>query len=281
MKNEKSSLELQLNETGIPLTNSHEIIALLTLEKDNLINETNMLNSKLLNKDNVIASNSVKFLEYEDQNNKIISEKVALETELNKTINQLESTRQDFETQLEEFRTKKCCLKSELSETIEQLDTIQNDRTQQLEVTQNKLQEVQEQIIKLQVDLEEQIKYSSEQVETINTLTNEKCKLVDEINILKEHLFQNENALNKLNDCDKYNKEIVLKNASLKLELNQLKCLLNNLRQEIREQFIEMNKMLCEAQEDFGNKQFEIKNQIKLKNDSLTDIYQKINDLKI
>lgn len=281
MKNEKSSLELQLNETGIPLTNSHEIIALLTLEKDNLINETNMLNSKLLNKDNVIASNSVKFLEYEDQNNKIISEKVALETELNKTINQLESTRQDFETQLEEFRTKKCCLKSELSETIEQLDTIQNDRTQQLEVTQNKLQEVQEQIIKLQVDLEEQIKYSSEQVETINTLTNEKCKLVDEINILKERLFQNENALNKLNDCDKHNKEIVLKNASLKLELNQLKCLLNNLRQEIREQFIEMNKMLCEAQEDFGNKQFEIKNQIKLKNDSLTDIYQKINDLKI
>lgn len=280
MKNEKSSLELQLNETGTQLTNSNERTALLTLEKNNLINETNMLNSKLLNKDNAIASNSVKLLEYEDQNNKIKSEKVALELELNKIINQLENTCQDFKTQLKELHTQKHCLESELSETLVQLDIIQHDRTHQLEIKENKLLEVQEQITKLQVDLEEQTKYSNEQVEIINTLTFEKCKLIDEINTLKEHLFQTENSLNKLNDYDKQNKEVELKNASLMLELNQLKCLLGNLRQESTEQFVEMDKKLCEVQGQFSLKQYEIKKHIELKNNSLTDIFKKINDLK-
>lgn len=51
MKNNK------LNETITQLSNSIETVAFLTSVGDNLNNEINTLNSKLLNKDNVIVSN--------------------------------------------------------------------------------------------------------------------------------------------------------------------------------------------------------------------------------
>jgi len=358
MQEQFDKKEVEINEYIGKYNSQMESIAHLTLERDNLISETGTLKNTLLNMDGVIASNKEKLLEYEENNNNMKTEKAALEIEFEKTIKQLETTCQvltqqledmekklcdlqenlsskhidletqveetnkqievvsmltsekdnlineidalknrllekdttlelnykkliNFETQSEELIAQKNCLESELNETKVQLDNVQHDLTEQCENATNKLQEVQEQLIMVQKDLEEQNKCYKEQTEAINALTLENNNLLEETNMYKESLALNQN---KLQDSDKQNKEIELQNASLmvnKLELNQLKVLLNNIRQEFIEQIVEMDKKLCEDQEQISNKQCEIKNQIKLKNDSsLADIYQKINDLK-
>lgn len=223
-------------------------ISSLTSDKDNLINETKTLKDCLLEKEKTLTLNDIKLIK--------------------------------FETLLEELQSQKKCLEEELNVTREQLDNTQHKMTQKLEVSNTKLQEIEEQLINLKEELDEHNKCSIEQVEKINSLMCEKNNLVNEINKLKECLVQNEFDLglnqNKLQDFDKQNKEIECQNMSLIIELNELKCQLNNLRHESTEEIDKMSKQLLEAQEQLSHKQSEIK----LKNDSITDIYQKINYLK-
>lgn len=364
MENKYTEIQEQFNTKLIEINeyidkhNCHmETITLLTSERNNLISETEALKNTLLNKDNIIMSNKKKLIEYEKKNDCINTEKIALEIELKKIITQLKITYQEltqqledmekklsdlqenlnskhvdietqvektnkqievvsiltsekdnliieidalknsllekentlvlnhkklnnFEMQLEELNIQKKCLESELNETKVRLDNVQRDLVQQRENVTNKLQEAEERVIIQQKDLEKQ-------TEAIKTLICEKNDLLEEINMYKETLIQKENTLSlnqdKFLDNEKQIKEIELRNTSLKiniLELNKLKVLLNNLRQEFTEKIVEVDKILCEGQEKISYKQFEIKNQIKLKNNSLPDVYQKVNDLK-
>lgn len=331
-KNKYTEIQEQFNTKQVEMyeyvgkcDSQMETIALLTSEKDNLISEVKKLKNTLLNQESVIASNKEKLLEYEEINDYMKTEKIALEIESKKTITQLETTCQEltqkfedvetklceidalknsllekdntlasnhkelsyFKAQLEELHTQKYLLLTELKENKFQLARVQDNLSQQSENATNKLQEVQKQLIMLQNDLEERNKCYNEQTKTLNTLTREKNNLLQETNMFKEMLVQKENALvlnqEKLLDSEKQNKEIELQNASLRvnvLELNRLKVLLDNLRQEFTEQIVKMDKQLSEDQEQIDQKQSEIKNQIKLKNDSLVDIFQKINSLK-
>ncbi|KAL5245443.1 hypothetical protein ACI65C_012853 [Semiaphis heraclei] len=318
-------------------------IADLTSERDNLINKTDMLESTLLNKDNVISANQEKLLKYKEINDKIIIEKSAMEVELTQRLEEMEKnlsglqeivnckhldleTREKendqllktissltldkdnlinetktlkdcllekektltlsdikllgFEKQLKELQNKKNDLETEFNDTKVQSDDIQHNLTQKLEVTNNKLQEVEEQLVNLKEELDKQNKCSIEQVEKINSLSYENNNLVNETNKLKENLVKNEFDLgfiqNKLQDFDKQNKELECQNTLLVKELNELKCQLNNVRQESTEEIDRMDKKLLEAQKQLSYKQSEIK----LKNDSITDIYHKINYLK-
>lgn len=241
LNSEHISLEIQLKKASEQV----EVISILTSEKDNLINERNALQNQLREKEDILASNHIKLI--------------------------------DFETQLEELQIQKKCLESNLYDLNIQSVNIQHDLTEQLETTKTKLQEVEEQLINLQTDFEKQ-------TELINALTSEKNNLISETNRLEDCLVQTNSAVSsiqgKLDDKNEQNTKIECQNTSLMLELNQLKDQLNNLRQESSKQIIEMDKKLCEAQEQLNHKQCEIKKQIILKNDSLTDIYQKINDLK-
>ncbi|KAL4131608.1 hypothetical protein QTP88_008900 [Uroleucon formosanum] len=236
-----SKNQVELDEYISKYNTNMKRIADLTSERDNLINRTHVLESTLLNKDNVISANQEKLLEYEEINDKIITEKGVIEIKL---------------------------------------ENIQQNLTQKLEVTNKKLQEVEVQLINQKEELDEQSKCSIEQVEKINSLMYENNNLVNETNKLKECLVQKEFDLrlnqNKLQDLDKQNKEIECQNMSLVIKLNELKCQLNNLSQESTEEIDKMDKKLSEAQNQLSLKQSEIK----LKNDSITDIYQKIKYLK-
>lgn len=253
-----------------------EKCVLLTSERDNLINEINSLNDTLLNKDNLIASNQVKLLKYEEQNDEIKTKQVTLELELKQTNEQLQITHQDF--------------------------------TQKLGKMENEMTSLQKELSFKRLNLEKCIKETEDQVEIISILTSDKNNLINEINVLKRHLLEKENILtsnhttlinlemqikelqnqnaclksneNKLQDYNKQNREIECHNKVLMLELNQLKDQLSTLKQESTDQIIEMNKTLSETQEQLDLKQIEIEQKIKQKNNSLTDIYQKINDLK-
>ncbi|CAI6360530.1 unnamed protein product [Macrosiphum euphorbiae] len=213
----------------------------LISERDNLINKTDALESTLLDKDNVITANQEKLLEYEELNDKIIIEKAVIEV---------------------------------------QLENIQHNLTQKLEATNKKLQEVEEQLINQKEELDKQNKCSIEQVEKNNLLMYENNNLVNQTNKLKECLAQREFDLglnqNKLQDLDKQNKEIECQNMSLMIKLNEFKCQLNNLSQKSTEEIDKLDKKLLEAQKQLSHMQSEIK----LKNDSITDIYQKIKYLK-
>lgn len=222
------------------------IISILNSEKDDLINYTNSLKDSLSEKENSLLSNGVKL--------------------------------NNYETKLEELQSLKIVLESELNETKVQLDNTQHDLTQKLETSNNKVCEVQKQLDKLQTILDNQNKCSNDQLELINSLMSEKHILVDDISRLKEYLAQNEK---KLQHVENRNKEIECKKATLMLELNQLKCQLNDLRQEATNKMFDINSKFCEVQERLCLTQFDIKKHIELKNDSLADIYQQINDLKI
>lgn len=232
-------LELHKKETEKQIT----LISNLTSEKNNLINETNAIKNCLLEKDNTLASNHIKLINYESQ--------------------------------LEELHSQKPILESKLNETKVQLDSIRHDLIQKQKISNDKLKEVQELLSKVQADLNNQRKYSNEQEETINGLISEKNNLIVEMNKLKKCLAQNENALT-LNQ----NKEDECKNALLMFELNELKNQLNYLQQESAQKMIEMDKHVCEVHEQLSLKQSENKKQIELKNDSLVDIYRQIHNLK-
>lgn len=232
-------LEMQKKETEKQIA----LISNLTLEKNSLINETNAIKNCLLEKDNILASNHIKLINYESQ--------------------------------LKELLFQKPILESELNETKVQLDSIQHDLIQKQKTSNEKLKEVQELLSEVQADLNNQKKYSNEQVETINTLISEKNILLVEKNKLKECLAQKENALT-LNQ----NKEDKCKNALLMFELSELKNQLNYLQEESAQKMIEMDKHVCEVHEQLSLKQSEIKKQIELKNDSLLDIYRQIHNLK-
>lgn len=248
LNSEHINLENQLKKSNEQV----EVISFLTSEKDNLINERNALQNQLLEKEAILASNHMKLT--------------------------------SFETNLEELQTQKKCLESKFSDFNLQSNNIQHDLTEKLETTRTQLQEVEEQLMKLQVNYEKLNQSSIEKTELIDTLTSEKNNLISETNRLKDCLDQTNSAMssiqNNLENKNEQNTKIECQNSSLMLELNQLKDELNNLRQESSKQIIEMNKKLCEAQEQLNHKQYEIEKQIILKNDSLTDIYQKINDLK-
>lgn len=332
-----------------------ETISVLATERDNLIEERNKLESTLSDKDCIIAANEKNLLKYEELNDKINNEKIALEVKLNKTKEELENIHQDltqqleemkkqlydiqeklnskhldlelqkknieeqtaiisilnsekddlindidtlkdslsekenslvsnhiklnnYEIQLEELQSLKIVLESELNETKVQLDNTQHDLTQKLKTSNNKVSEVQKQLDKLQTVLDNQNKCSNDQLELINSLMSEKHILVDDISRLKEYLAQNEK---KLQHVENQNKEIQSKKATLMLQLNQLKCQLNDLRQESTEKMFEISTKFCKAQEKLSLTQSDIKKHIELKNDSLADIYQQINYLKV
>ncbi|XP_016662205.1 interaptin isoform X2 [Acyrthosiphon pisum] len=233
--------QVELSEYIIKYNTHMKTITDLISERDNLINKTDALQSALLDKDNVITANQEKLLEYEEMNDKIIIEKAVMEV---------------------------------------QLENIQHNLTQKLEATNKKLKEVEVQLINQKEELDKQNKCSIEQAEKNNLLMYENNNLVNETNKLKECLVQREFDLglnqNKLQDLDKQNKEIECQNMSLMMELNELKCQLNNLSRESTEEIDKMDKKLLEAQKQLSHKQSEIK----LKNDSITDIYQKIKYLK-
>jgi len=224
INNEKSLLELQLNET----------ITKLTLERDNLINITDVLESTLLNKDNVIADNQEKLLEYKEINDKIITEKSAMEVKL----------------------------------------------TQRLEEMEHNLSGLQEIVNCKHLDLETREKENDQLLKTISSLSLDKDNLINETKALKDCLLEKEKTLSlsdiKLLGFEKQNKELECQNTLMVKELNELKCQLNNVRQELTEEIDRMDKKLLEAQEQLSYKQSEIK----LKNDSITDIYHKVNYLK-
>lgn len=235
-----------------------EKIEVLTSDRDNLIHETNILNNILLNKDCLIASYQEKMVKYEDKNDEIKIKNDALEIELKQANKQLEITHND--------------LTQKLKETEEQITNLQKELSCERIHLKTQIKETEE-----QVEIrEQQNKISTEQKETINTLTYENKILTEEINTLKESLVQNKCVLASNQDKLHNHKEIECQNTSLKLELNKLK----NLHQESTNQISEMNTKLLEAQEQLSQKQFEIEQQINLKNITLTDIYQKINVLK-
>lgn len=252
METKLSGLQIELNCKQEKNCQQLKVIFDLTSEQDHLINETNKLKECLLEKENTLKLNDIKFIE--------------------------------FKTQLEELQSQKSYLEAELKDTKVQLDNIKQNLTQKLETKNKKIIEVEEQLMKLQEKLEEQNKCSIEQVEKINSLLCEKNNLVNEKNKLNECLVKNELDLasnqNKLQDYNKENKEMEYRNTSLMIELNQLKCELNNLRQESTEEIAKMDVRLMEAQEQLSINQSEMNKQIKLKNDSLENIKQQINDLK-
>lgn len=354
VENQLNKKDIELDEYVSKYNCQIETIGVLTTERDNLIKESNLLKCTQSDKDCIIATNVEKLLKYEEQNDIINNAKTALEVKVNQTNKELEITRQDLTQQLEnikkqfqnvqeelnskhldlelqkkyaeeqtaivsiltsektdlinytnklkdclsekenalvlndvklnncqkqivELKAQKDVFESELNDTKVQLDHTRHDLTQKLETSNKQLNEVQEKLDKLQNVLDNQIKYSNDHLELNNTLMLEKDILVDETSRLKELLTQNEK---KLQHFEKQNKEIECKKATLVLELKQLKCQLNNLRQELTENIFEMNKKFCESQENLKLTQSEIKNHIELKNNTLADIYLQINGLK-
>ncbi|VVC44049.1 Hypothetical protein CINCED_3A008045 [Cinara cedri] len=235
-------LEIQKKETSKKV----EIITILNSDKDNLINEINSLNNNLLEKNNTLASNHTKLI--------------------------------NFESLLKDIETQNISLQLELKESKVQVDNIHYNLSQKLLSAKTEICMIEEQFFKLHEDLKEQNNYLTQQKEIINNLTCERNNLIDETKRMKECLMQTKHDLdskqNKLLDDDNH-KQFEIQNALI-LELNELKYELNNIRQQSSERIVEMDKKLREAQEQLNQKQLEMK----LKNDSLVDIYQKLNDLK-
>ncbi|KAF0772968.1 putative leucine-rich repeat-containing protein isoform X1 [Aphis craccivora] len=311
---EKNNLESELNDTKVQLDNiQHDLTQKLEVanKKRQEVEEQRINLQEELNEQNKCSVEQIEKI------NSLMCEKNNLESELNDTKVQLDNIQHDLTQKLEVANKKlqeveeqcinlqeelneqnKCSieqiekinsliceknnLESEVSDTKVQLDNIQHDLTQKLELANKKLQDVKEQHINLQEELKEQNKCSVEQIEKINSLMCEKNNLVNETNKLKEHLAQNEIDLeltqNKLQDYFKQNKEIESQNTLLLTELNQLKCQMNKLPQESTEEIDKINIKNLKAQEELT--ETEINEQIKLKNDTIIDIYQKINDLK-
>lgn len=255
IENKLSCLEEELNFKKVELETQKnvniekmEIITILTSDKDNLIIESNSLKDHLLETKNTLASNQTKLMH--------------------------------FESQLKDIESQNICLQSELKESKEQVDNNQYSLIQKLETAKSELCIIEEKFFKLQVDLEAQNKHLNQQKEIVNNLTCERNNLIDETKRIKECLTQKEHDLeskqNKFADYNDHNKKIETQNASLLLNLHELNCELNSLRQQSTEQIVEMDKKLCEAQDQLSQHQSEMK----LKNNSLIDIYHRINDLK-
>jgi len=271
-------------------------------KRDDLIEGSNKL--KFTYEDYIIATIEEKLPEYEV---KINNEKIPLDVESNKK--SFEITRQDLTRKLEEMKKKLYDVQKKLdSENLDlelqkkkaeeqaaiisiltfedglindtialnnyltkvKLDNTQHELSEKFKTLNNKLSEVQKLLSKLQTVLDNQNKCSNYELELINTLISEKDILVDETIELKEYLAQNEKKLY----FEKKYKEIMF-------ELHKLKFQMNNLCQESIEKMFKINRKFYKAQEKFSFSQSNIKKQVELKNDSLVDIYQQINDLKI
>lgn len=255
MKNKLHNVEENLTrehvdlESQIKITGDHlAVISDLTSDKDNLINETNALKDCLLERENTLASNHL--------------------------------TLKHLKTQLEELHTQKTSLESELIAVKAQFTCSQDDLIQKLKTSNDELKETHEQLITLQRDLDIQSKCANKQEETIGALTSERNNLIAETNRLKDCLTLKENTLtSNQNKFDQQNEEVNCLKSSL-LELNDLKCQINSLRQDSMKQISEMDEKLCKTHEQLSQKQLAFKKQIELKNTSLADIYNKISDLK-
>lgn len=175
------NLETKIKEAG-ELT---EVNSILTSENKNLINETNTLKNQLLEKEKTLVSNLV------DLNN--------------------------FQTHLKELQTEKNSLKLELNDIMEiHSNCVQRELTEKIK---SKLQEVEEQGNKMQLDLNSDNECIIDQNQQIKTLICENNSMIDEANILKESLDQSNYALSsnqdKLEDYSEPHKKIAAKDSSL------------------------------------------------------------------
>jgi len=160
MKNEKSFLELELNETITKLSNANQDLA-LQLE----INETNLLETqeKLILEQNELKKQMEKSNEQLKTISNLNAEKDKLEEETNKlqkclninndNLKSLQDKVLICEKQYEELQTLNTNLVSELSENQLKLINLHQESKQQLEDMNSKYIEVQEKLIHKQNEL--------------------------------------------------------------------------------------------------------------------------------
>lgn len=293
-KQYKSNLEDELQKLSDCIKDKDEIIKLLELKNSECLITNDKLEKQGIELKEALNDNLIQLVNQNqlcDEQSRTIVKIIDEKESLSNNIKSLEDTlsHKEYEFNLCEGKLYDCCntindlekkiedksnqnssLKLLHDETISQMTKENEDLTLQLDIKEKQLSEIQEKLNHGQKELEKQ-------VQIITTLTHE-------INKLKEYQTQNENVLasneDKLLDYDKQNKEIKSQNASLLLELKELKCKLNDLRQESSEQINKMGEKIHETHQQLSLKQSEIGKQIELKNDSLADIYQKINDLK-
>ncbi|XP_050432035.1 putative leucine-rich repeat-containing protein DDB_G0290503 isoform X2 [Adelges cooleyi] len=215
-----STLQEHYNQCDVELTEQLEItdkqkqdIALLNLEKDNLSNEINMLKDTIKQKDCVLGSNQNKLLEYEEQNDNLITEKASLEVELSQSKLQLENIRLELTKRTDEMAKELLIL--------------------------------QERLISKEANLEMQVKECDEKVKIISVLTSEKDNLIIERNSLQDCLLEKESTLalnqEKLNKHIKSLEELQIEKEHIELELNETKKHIENIQQDLTRQ-IEMSK---------------------------------------
>lgn len=190
-------LELQKQETEKHIA----LISNLTSEKDNLINETNTIKSCLLEKDNTLASNHIKLINYETQLEELHSQKHILESELNEIKVQLECTRHDI--------IKKEKISNEQVATINALISEKNHLT----VETNKLKECLTQ---------------NENALALNQNKEDECKnalLMFELNELKNQLnYLRQESAQKMIRTDKHvcevHEQLSLKQSEIKKQID-------------------------------------------------------------
>ncbi|XP_025408109.1 uncharacterized protein PFB0145c-like isoform X2 [Sipha flava] len=272
-KTQKMNLESKLNEKGNELENIQqeskqqlEDIGSKYIEMQELLKKKQIEIDKYVNKCNCQIE-TITLLTSERDN--LINETNSLKNTIlikDSNITTMQEKVLDYEKQNESIKNEKITLEIDLKHTNKQLEITCNGLRKQLEEMEKKLSNYQKELNSEHVDL------------------CEKNNLIDETIKLQKCLVENESALvtnqNKLEDFNKLYEETKCKNILLMTELNDLKCQFDNLREESTEKIINMDKKLCEAQKQLDDKQSEIEKQIELKNTSLVDIYQKINDLK-
>lgn len=221
-----------------------ETNALLTTERDNLVKETSVLKSILLNKDNVIATNQKKLLEYEELNNEINIEKDAFKKELKQTNEQLEITLQGL--------------------------------TQQLEENEIKLYDLQEQLNCKHMNLQLQKKETEKQIALISNLTLEKNNLINETNAIKNCLLEKDNTLAsnhiKLINYESQLEELHSQKSILESDLNETKLQLDHIRHDSIQKQKTSNDKLKEVQELLSKVQADLNNQKKYSNEQVETI---------
>lgn len=273
LQTQKMKLELKVNEQNIELKNVHQESKQELEDMDSKhIEVQELLYKKQIEIDEYINKylcqiETITLLTSERDN--LIHETNALKNSIlvkDTVIATMQEKVLDCEKQNDIIKSDKISLEMDLKQSNKQLEITCLSLTQQLEDMEKKLSNYQKE---LNID---------------NVNLTEKNNLVGETNRLQKCLVETECALatnqNELEDLNKLYKETESKNMLLMSELNDLKCKLINVHQEYTEKMFDMDKKLNEAQEQFDYKQSEIEKQIELKNTSLADIYNKINDLK-
>ncbi|XP_025202114.1 putative leucine-rich repeat-containing protein DDB_G0290503 isoform X2 [Melanaphis sacchari] len=234
----------------------------LTTERDNLINKTDTLENNLLNKDIIITTNQEKLLEYEEMNNKILTEKTAMEVDLNLRLKEMETKLADLQEELNLMHLSLETREKEIDQHLKTIFSLTSDKDNLINETKT-LKDClleKEKILSLNdtkfIGFETQL---SELQSLKNFLETELNDTKTQLHNIQHNLTQTLEVKNKqLQDVEEkhINLQEELDKQNKKLNENQLKLI--NLHQESEQQLDDMNIRYNGVQEKCNNKQIEL-----------------------